>query len=129
MVPESTPRRVLIVEDDQSIREVLQSVLECESFETVGVTNGREALDVLRTGELPGLILLDLTMPVMNGWDFLIERNQDPQLASIPVIVCSATGEKRIPENAKLVIKKPIELSTLLDAVNTFYQSSTSATL
>ena len=77
---------ILVVDDDPDIRDSLREVLEDEGYGTSCVANGREALDFLRSGKRPCVILLDLMMPVMDGWQFLEEQKRDPALAAIPVL-------------------------------------------
>ena len=84
---------VLIVEDDADLREMMAQILILEGFNPATVSNGREALEYLRHGDAPQLILLDLMMPVMNGWEFCSQRQQDPALASIPVVLFSGAGD------------------------------------
>ena len=118
---EKPHRRVLIVEDDLDIRDVLTQVLEYEGYEVAAAGNGREALDYLRSHEKPGLILLDLMMPVMDGWQFRNEQQQDEALNSIPVVILSADGnayQKAAVIRAAGYLRKPVELETLLDTVN-----------
>src|SRR5947207_15447872 len=81
---------ILIVEDDFDIREALTQILEDEGFQVRCASNGREALEVATSGPAPRLILLDLMMPVMNGWQFRAEQLKDPRLAEVPVLVISA---------------------------------------
>ena len=92
-------------------------VLEHEGYEVVLAPDGKEALDLLQQGVVPGLILLDLMMPVMNGWDFRRRQLADPALASIPVIVLSAdplatrlAGSPGVCE----VLVKPVDVESLL---------------
>jgi CheY-like chemotaxis protein len=112
---------ILIVEDDFDIREALTQILEEEGYVVRGASNGREALDVAND-EVPKLILLDLMMPVMNGWQFRAEQLKDPRLASVPVIVISADPQVQ-PKAASLgaagLLRKPISLDDLLQAVKT----------
>jgi CheY-like chemotaxis protein len=85
---------ILIIDDDASIRELLVEVLEEEGYPVQSASNGEEALSILRTlPKLPKLILLDLMMPVMDGWAFRQEQLQDPLLIGIPVVVLSAAYE------------------------------------
>lgn len=117
-------KKILIVEDDADIREVLVQVLEFEGYQVVSAENGREALDRLNIGEPPGLILLDLMMPVMDGWRFRDAQLQDPKLAGIPVVVLSADGN--LQQKASIIhaagyLKKPVELETLLNTVGRNY--------
>jgi CheY-like chemotaxis protein len=113
---------ILIVEDDFDIREALTQILEEEGYAVRGAANGREALDVASDGAIPKLILLDLMMPVMNGWQFRAEQLKDPRLASVPVLVISADPHVQ-PKAASLgvagLLKKPISLDDLLQAVKT----------
>lgn len=109
---------VLVVEDDPGIRESLVEILQCEDYLVSSATNGSEALEYLQHASVrPDVILLDLMMPVMSGWDFLDRRVSDPRLAEIPVIVCSATSDKREVVKATAILRKPIQLKTLLDSV------------
>jgi CheY-like chemotaxis protein len=86
------PRRVLIVEDDPAIRSSLTEALEEEGFDVAAAANGLQALERLRSEPLPSTILLDLMMPVMDGWDFRHAQLQDPVLSQIPVVVVTAAG-------------------------------------
>jgi CheY-like chemotaxis protein len=106
-----------VIEDDLHIRGTLQMVLELEGYEVRTAAHGREALDRMR-GAPADLILLDLMMPVMNGWEFLAERNADRELRSIPVIVLSAGGQVSPSDRAQAVLRKPVELDELLAAIS-----------
>src|SRR5262245_41874314 len=102
------PRLVLIVDDDQDIRDTLGGVLTEEGYRVVGAANGQEALDYLKDGERPCLILLDLMMPVMDGWQFLKQQGMSPSLAEIPVVVITAAGAQRTAQlKASAVLAKP----------------------
>ncbi len=113
---------ILIVEDDFDIREALTQILEEEGYPVRGAANGKEALEVAASGPTPSLILLDLMMPVMNGWQFRAEQLQNPRLASVPVLVISADPHVQ-PKAATLgvagLLKKPVSLDDLLAAVKT----------
>src|SRR5215510_5543427 len=87
---------VLIVEDDADLREMMAQLLSLEGFQTAAVANGREALEYLQGGEAPHLILLDLMMPVMDGWEFRRQQQADPSLSRVPVIVLSALDQARV---------------------------------
>lgn len=112
------PRAVLVVEDDSDIRFGLGVLLEDEGYKAVTAANGRQALAVLRAmPRLPSLILLDLMMPEMDGWQFRAEQRRDPELASIPVMVLSAAAD--LPkQTAKLgavgAMQKPVQVEELL---------------
>jgi CheY-like chemotaxis protein len=105
--------RILVVDDDAEFRAVLRQVLEAEGCVVSEAPDGRTALSILRSTVLPHLILLDLMMPVMNGWDFHAELQKDPSLAAIPVAVLSAVGQMR-PFGAMHELHKPIDLPNLL---------------
>src|SRR5215471_15511811 len=107
---------ILIVEDDYDIREALTQILEEEGYSVRSASNGREALDVAASGSAPSLILLDLMMPVMNGWQFRTEQLNDPRIASVPVLVISADPHlqsKSASLGAVGLLKKPIALDDL----------------
>lgn len=118
------PRRtVLIVEDDVDCREATHEILESEGFAAVSVNDGAEALAYLRNAEPPGLILLDLMLPVMDGWQFLEARKAEPRLREIPVVIVS--GERDLGRKASALgvegaLLKPIELDVLLETVRRF---------
>lgn len=114
---------VMIVEDDFAIRDALTQILEDEGYVVVGAANGKEAIEHLRNHVQPCLILLDLMMPVMNGWQFRQEQQQDPTLAPIPVVVISADSgvpQKAAAINAVGYLKKPVTLDGLLDTVERY---------
>ncbi len=111
---------VLVVEDDSTIRETLAELLADEGYGVTCAANGVEALALLGTEERPALILLDLMMPVMNGWDLRRALADDPRLAAIPVVVLSAavaSGGRPSDIGADEFLAKPFDLSTLLDTV------------
>lgn len=113
--------QILIVEDDTSIRDMLSECLADEGYTTVAVSDGQQGLDLLRASPaLPGLILLDLAMPVMSGWEFLEIQQGDPRLAPIPLIVLSA--DSSVVKRSALgpgvrVLAKPVDINTLIDTV------------
>ena len=115
-----TNHHILLVEDDTDTRDSMTLVLELESYQVVGAANGQEAMNHLRGNEGPCLILLDLMMPVLDGWGFRAQQQQDPALADIPVVVVSADGS--VPQKAASLgaagyLKKPAEIEHLLDTV------------
>jgi CheY-like chemotaxis protein len=112
---------ILIVDDDPDIRDSLKEVLEDEGYTVSSVGNGREALDYLRrTPEHPCVILLDLMMPVMDGWQFRREQKQDPAIAGIPLIVITATGKRPVLVDADELVMKPLDLSRLFEAIERY---------
>jgi chemosensory pili system protein ChpA (sensor histidine kinase/response regulator) len=112
---------VLIVEDDEAVREGLRELLESEDFGVVLVSEGREALRLLHAGLEPAVILLDLMMPGMDGWDFRHIQRRDPTLKEIPVVVITATGIPAASGRAQLgdvqMLSKPLEPSVILRAI------------
>ena len=113
--------KILIVEDNEDIRSALRMVLELENFECMEAENGIEALTVLKNSSLPELILLDMLMPKMNGWEFVDEIKKDATqpIANIPIVAVTATTEKvqRTPGEIQAVIRKPLEVDDLLRVV------------
>jgi len=113
-------RPILLVEDDFDVRDALVEILESEGRQVVGAGNGREALDQMRMGPSPCVILLDLMMPVMDGWQFRTEQLKDPTLAIIPVVLMSA--DARVDQEAATLgaatyLRKPLEIDNLLEVV------------
>ncbi len=112
--------KVALIEDDEGIRSTFAELLAAEGYDVLSYANGREALDGLKTQERPCLILLDWMMPVMNGEEFLTERNRsnDPVLCHSPVVVVSAMARwmKMLPGMADLV-GKPVDIEQLLRIV------------
>jgi CheY-like chemotaxis protein len=117
---------ILIVEDEHDIRVVLTEILEDEGYSVDSVPNGLEALAFLQEHH-PQLILLDLGMPVMTGWEFRDQQQRDPALADIPVILMSATPYLNRTASALRAadcLDKPIELNALLDMIEQHYSHS-----
>ncbi len=121
---ESTSERptapVLVVEDEPDMRQLMVGLLRGDGYEAVGAAGGREALRLLQEGAVrPCLILLDLMMPDMDGWEFRAEIEGDAQLASIPFVVVSGYVQAlaRQPPGAVAQLEKPIDLDELLALV------------
>ena len=112
--------RVLIVEDDRDTREMLGRFLELEGFEVHTAANGEIALEALRGGNHDHcVILLDLMMPVMDGWQFRRQQVRDPQLAAIPVVIITAAGPRDAvpPIQADGWLSKPVDFDRLLETI------------
>jgi CheY-like chemotaxis protein len=111
-------RQILIIDDDVDLRETLGELLTEGGFEARLAENGRVALEVLRSGAHPRLILLDLMMPEMNGWQFREEQLKDEALREIPVVVMTASrGFDGHPITASEILYKPVGLGELIEAV------------
>lgn len=114
-------RYILVVEDDRDLREILGEALQLEGFEVVCVENGQAALRYLEGAGRPCVILLDLMMPVMDGWTFREEISKDQSLADIPVVVMTAAGSARartIDSNATLY--KPLDMTVVVDVLQEY---------
>jgi CheY-like chemotaxis protein len=110
---------ILVVEDDADIREALVGILRDEGFTVVEAAHGEEGLAQLRAHG-PALILLDLMMPIMNGWQFRQAQLADPAIAGVPVVVISADAsvrDKAASLGATAFLRKPIDLDKLLEIV------------
>ncbi len=109
---------IFVVDDDTDLRETLGELLLEEGYDARLCENGRVALDELRGGARPRLILLDLMMPEMNGWQFLEAQLEDERLRDIPVVVMTASrGFDGIPISATEILFKPIGLGELMSAI------------
>jgi CheY-like chemotaxis protein len=111
--------RVLIVDDDADIRASLAELLRLSGYEVEQADNGMAALERIASDSRPCVILLDLMMPVMNGWQFLelLRRREDPALASLPVVVLTALGLNTDELSRRFgcdVIGKPVDIDQLL---------------
>jgi len=117
-------RHILLIEDDYAVREAITEILELEGFAVTSALNGADALERLADpSQRPGLILLDLMMPIMDGWAFRRAQAGRPELASIPVVVLSASAghdERASGLSAAAVLAKPFELQQLLDTVEQY---------
>jgi CheY-like chemotaxis protein len=129
------PRTVLLVEDDPGIRDALREFLEQEGYPVEVAGNGREALEVLhRDLEQPGLILLDLMMPVMNGWEFLEAVRNQPAALGVPIVVLSAYREydRKISSEALArrvaFLRKPVDIRLVMKLVEHYCGASAELT-
>jgi len=119
---------ILVVEDNDDVREMMAVTLELEGHEVATAVNGRDALNKLHAGSKPCLILLDLMMPVMNGWEFRSALNRDPELRDVPVVVVSAaTVDMMKQTDAAAYLPKPLDMDQLLDVVCVFCDGSQQA--
>ena len=112
-----THKRILLVEDCYTARELMSLILGEDGYMVSTAANGAEAIERLRTSDRPDLILLDLRMPVMDGWTLREELKRDPKLSGIPVVVLSGvgqSGEQPACLEATRFLHKPIEPDELL---------------
>jgi CheY-like chemotaxis protein len=110
---------VLLVEDEEELREMMTDALEREGYRVVAASEGREALDSLHRIEGLCLVLLDLLMPGMNGWDFFDQFRLRAEYANVPVIVHSS-APSRAPAGVTRVLQKPLRLERLLAVVQEY---------
>jgi two-component system, chemotaxis family, chemotaxis protein CheY len=113
---------ILIVDDDLDLQDALANLLQSRGYVVSSVDNGAKALQRLREADPPGLILLDLMMPVMDGHEFLTRRNADPVLADVPVVVLTAGRHPQgsVGPGAAGVLYKPFESDDLIGIVQRY---------
>lgn len=117
-----SPKLILVVEDDSSIRQNLKKFLEYEGYLVQLSKNGRDALDFLSgCVEPPSAILLDLMMPILDGWEFREEQLRSRH-KTIPVIVLTAAGVNSAPISADAILRKPVDLDVLANTIQSFVQ-------
>jgi CheY-like chemotaxis protein len=123
------PRYVLVVDDEDDVRSAIEEILQSEGYPTMGARNGAEALELLGTNlGLPGLILLDLMMPEMDGWEFLSRIDGDERLHHVPVALMSAHDSVKRALNKyrdeigamRLLFPKPLHILRLISTVRHF---------
>jgi CheY-like chemotaxis protein len=115
-----SPFSIFLVEDDFDVREALVETLRDRGYEVESASDGEQALQLLRAGARPGLILLDLMMPRMSGSEFRVAQLADPALSELPVILLSADGrmeEKAVALRVQGAIRKPIDLDELFSVI------------
>jgi CheY-like chemotaxis protein len=114
-------RRIVIIDDDDDLRSSLGEILHAEGYAVEMFGDARHALAAMRDGLRPSLILLDLMMPEMNGWEFRAEQRKDPVLESIPVLVVTARTIGKILPGDPLgdleILRKPFSVVELTSAV------------
>jgi CheY-like chemotaxis protein len=119
--PGAHGHRILVVDDNRAVREALVTLLDGRGFSARGVGNGREALEALRSGFDACLILLDLTMPIMDGWKFREVQRQDAKLADIPIVVLATLSDAKTAADrmgALAGFAKPLErLDRLIELI------------
>jgi CheY-like chemotaxis protein len=116
-------KHILVVEDDTSIRELLVELLESEGYEVASAVNGLEGIKYLQNNKRPDLILIDLMMPVMDGYTFRTEQLKNDVWAQIPTVVMSAEAnakDKMKSYKITAFLSKPVELDTILATVELY---------
>jgi DNA-binding response OmpR family regulator len=109
--------RILIVEDDAALREMMAELLEVEGFDADVACNGQEALEKAHENP-PRVIVLDMMMPVMDGWTFRAHQRFDAVIADIPVVILSAAPVERLANvRAAAVLQKPFDYEGLISAI------------
>jgi CheY-like chemotaxis protein len=117
---------VLVVDDDDGLREAMEAVLALEGFNVELAADGREALQLLSGPKRPDAMLVDLMMPVMNGWELLDVLKSDPELAHIPVAVISAVRTQGNLPGSVVVLPKPCDLGDVLEFLDAATAAGTS---
>jgi CheY-like chemotaxis protein len=116
--------RVMVVDDEVEVREALRDLVQDLGYEALGVANGVKALERLRDGLRPDLILIDLAMPEMNGWQLVLELSADPDLREIPVAILTAFDQSRIehpqPFRSAGTLLKPCRKTDLTSILERF---------
>src|SRR4051812_12974751 len=113
-------KRILLIDDCAAARDLLTTILSVEGYVVETAPNGHTALLRLEAGSPPDLILMDLVMPVMSGWDFLRHRRGDPRLRAIPVVIFSGLGQGPAEVEslgADASVTKPIDEEELIDTL------------
>jgi CheY-like chemotaxis protein len=119
IMKDAATKTVLLVEDDADIRDSLQDILEDEGFDVVPAANGKQAIDFLTLNDPIGadLVILDLLMPMVSGWEVLERMTADPRLSDIPVLVLSAAAAP-MPARAQGFVRKPFSLEAFVSKVH-----------
>jgi len=110
---------VLVVDDDEAVRTVMAEVLRADGHHVVCASDGAEALAVLRSGPAPELVLLDLMMPRINGWQVLASMSQSPRLASVPVVILTSFDARDDLPVGRPALHKPMDGALLLELLHT----------
>lgn len=108
---------ILVVEDDADIRETIRLALELSGYTVFGAPNGKEGIELLSSIPRPCVILLDLMMPVMNGWEFVAVLEKNKELSKIPVVIVTAYAGQAGTIHTQGVINKPFDLDSLTQTV------------
>ncbi|MEO8211717.1 MAG: response regulator [Myxococcales bacterium] len=109
---------ILLAEDDLEIRDAVQELLEEKGYDVIPARTGRQALDFLSLDPRspPDLVILDLMMPIVTGWQVLETMQHDPALSKVPVVILTATSQDR-PTGAAAFLRKPFQIEVLLETI------------
>jgi CheY-like chemotaxis protein len=119
--------KVLVVDDDYAVLDAIKEILDDEGYEVSIAANGLEALKELSRGPRPCVILLDLMMPVMNGWEFREKQLEDKDLAAIPTVIVTAHNKPEVSAaelKAASSIRKPVAPGVLLETIGRYCATS-----
>jgi CheY-like chemotaxis protein len=109
---------VLVVDDDPDIREIVELALVTHGYRVETARDGRDCLQKIRTMERPSIVILDLMMPEIDGWSVCDELANDPELATVPVVILTGDAQIRDERRGRVpIVKKPIELANLLAVI------------
>lgn len=111
--------RLLVVEDDRDLREVLSESLRLEGYDVMEAVDGADALERLLGGASPALVILDLIMPRMDGRQLLAAMRADGALAEIPVVLVTGTPPRDLVGEVQAMLKKPVGIEELLASIRT----------
>src|ERR1041385_7908968 len=117
------PKKILVVDDDRDLVDIIQALLEKNGYEVMTANDGAKALEMIKT-QVPDLMIVDLTMPVLGGWHFTAKVRQDPRYQTTPIIVLSGLLEGDSDaekfEFASAYMVKPFDIFKLLDKIKKF---------
>ena len=115
--------RILVVDDNQVALQAMADLLRREGFPVLTARSGMDALHQAKVNDRVSLMLLDLWMPIVDGWDVLRRKKEDSRIAGIPVIVLSAVPPLSL-DGARAVLKKPVDPEPLMNAIKQFCDSA-----
>lgn len=114
---------ILLIDDEESIRQILALALQFEGYDVLTASNGQDALDLLsQINPPPFMILLDLMMPILDGWGFMTAIAQMPEHSTIPIVVITAFSSKSEATQGFEIIRKPVELQYLFEVVKKYHE-------
>lgn len=120
-------KRVLVIEDDAIIRSLIVQAVDEEGLESFGAIDGLHAVNILKALPVEGLpdcIVLDLMMPRMNGWEFLVNLRTTPELSKIPVLILSALADREKLPGVSGSINKPFDIDALLNLIKSIIEKA-----